>query len=219
MGISSSDFSLFLPDRGGNRGLQDPGPYKIWLIGHSYIYCARGRAAVRPGGERMGFSSHQAEVRWLGARGMRWVQLLPEVVQLSRLVGPPDILVIHLGGNDLGTAPVLALGDAIRRDLARLQVLFPDMGLVWSEVVPRNYWRCAQNQRALERSRIKLNKRVSKFVLGVGGITVRHRVFERNAAVFFRSDGVHLTDVGLDLFNLALQEALEQAMALVGGHL
>ncbi|KAM8977597.1 uncharacterized protein RCH25_047235 [Pelodytes ibericus] len=191
---------------------------KVWLLGHSYVYWARRRAAVRPSGERLGISPRQAEVRWFGKRGMRWVQLLPEIVELSRILGSPDILVIHLGGNDLGTIPVLGLGDAIKNDLARLRVLFPDVCIVWSEVVPRNYWRCAQNQRALERSRIKLNKRVSKFVWGMGGIAVRHRIFERNAANFFRSDGVHLTEVGLDLFNLALQEAVEQAMAVGGGH-
>ncbi|KAM8945982.1 interleukin-17C [Pelodytes ibericus] len=66
----------------------------------------------------------------------------------------------------------------------------------------------------MEKCRVKVNKHISKFVLSVGGIAIRHRVFERDAAIYFRSDGVHITEVGLDLFNLALQEGVEQAIAL-----
>ncbi|KAM8930714.1 uncharacterized protein RCH25_006646 [Pelodytes ibericus] len=190
---------------------------KVWLIGHSYIFWARQRAAIRSGGERLGFPAAVAEVRWIGIRGMRWVRLLPELVSLSRLLGPPDVLLIHLGGNDLGSIPVWGLCDLIKQDLARVLILFPDVHLVWSELVPRKYWRAAHSQKAMERCRIKINKQVSKFVLGVGGVTIRHRVFERDAAVYFRSDGVHLTEVGLDLFNLALQDGVEQAMAMGWG--
>ncbi|XP_053329999.1 uncharacterized protein LOC128503829 [Spea bombifrons] len=190
---------------------------QVWLVGHSFIFWARRRAAVRPNGEQLGFSPLAVEVRWFGKRGMLWVHLLPELVRLSRLLGPPSVLVIHLGGNDLGVVPVRSLGDTVLRDLARLMVLFPDVRLVWSEVVSRNFWRVATNQRALERSRVKFNRWISKFVASVNGVTVRHRVFERDAANLFRSDGVHLNDIGLDLFNLALQEAIGQAMACVGG--
>ncbi|XP_053326755.1 translation initiation factor IF-2-like isoform X2 [Spea bombifrons] len=190
---------------------------QVWLIGHSYIFWARRRAAVRPGGEQLGYSPLRMEVRWFGRRGMRWMQLLPELVRLSRLLGSPSVLVVHLGGNDLGVVPVRALGDMILRDLATVRILFPEVQLVWSEVVARNYWRYASSQRALERSRVKLNRWVSRFVSGDGGVAVRHRSFERDAANLFRSDGVHLNDIGLDIFNLTLQDAIGQAMASVGG--
>ncbi|KAM8924600.1 uncharacterized protein RCH25_009300 [Pelodytes ibericus] len=219
LGLPGSEFGghSFRIGAASEAARLDAAARRVWLIGHSYIFWAKSRAAARPGGENLGLSRTVAEVRWFGIRGMRWVRLLPELVQLSRLLGAPDILLLHLGGNDLGSVPVWNLCETVKRDLASLLVLFPNVTLVWSEVVPRNYWRCAHNQRALERCRVKFNKQISKFVLGVGGVTIRHRVFETDAAMYFRSDGVHLTEVGLDLFNLALQDGLEQAIASVVG--
>ncbi|CAH2325117.1 Hypothetical predicted protein [Pelobates cultripes] len=190
---------------------------RVWVIGQSYIYWAQQRAEVHPGGLQLGLSPAVAEVRWFGSRGMRWKHLLPEMVRLARLFGVPDVLLIHLGGSALGTIPVWDLGTMILEDLAELWLKFPGLCIVWSEVLSRNYWSGARDPRALERSRIKLNKRVSKFVKRMGGVTVRHRMFEQNAAKYFKSDGVRLTEEGLDLFNLALQGALEEAMALVSG--
>uniref|UniRef100_A0A8C5MXJ2 Uncharacterized protein n=1 Tax=Leptobrachium leishanense TaxID=445787 RepID=A0A8C5MXJ2_9ANUR len=70
---------------------------------------------------------------------------------------------------------------------------------------------------ALKRARRKLNHAVSHFVLRLGGgLAIRHRELEGNNSVLVRSDGVHLTDIGLDIFNVGLQAGIEEVLAARG---
>lgn len=48
------------------------------------------------------FFRGEAGVHWLGVPGMRWSKEMPEVHYFARLDRPPNILVLHVGGNDLG---------------------------------------------------------------------------------------------------------------------
>ncbi|KAM4034595.1 uncharacterized protein ACNLHF_021249 [Anomaloglossus baeobatrachus] len=49
-----------------------------------------------------------------------------------------------------------------------------------------------------------------------GRVVVRHRDLESGEGNFWRSDGVHLTAVGIDLWALSIQEGVERALILVG---
>ena len=67
------------------------------IIGHSYVYWAAHYATSSPRGDDLGRGAH-AYITWKGICGMQWIQF-------GRMTAfdqtPPDILVIHLGGNDL----------------------------------------------------------------------------------------------------------------------
>ena len=67
------------------------------IIGHSYIHWAECYAATSPLGSDLGLGAH-AHITWKGLCGMQWNQL-------CRLTAfghsPPDVLVVHLGSNDL----------------------------------------------------------------------------------------------------------------------
>lgn len=52
----------------------------------------------------------------------------------------PSILVIHLGGNDLGKVKTLDLLFMIKQDLQRFCITSPGTTLVFSEIVPRLSW-------------------------------------------------------------------------------
>lgn len=91
-------------------------------MGHSFIYRAAQRAEDRPGGRNLGLSG--IRVNWRGIRGLRWAQVLSEVVFISRLARGPVVLVLHVGGNDLGCVPTGELLMLMKADLARFSSFF-----------------------------------------------------------------------------------------------
>ncbi|KAM8977364.1 antizyme inhibitor 2 [Pelodytes ibericus] len=63
--------------------------------------------------------------------------------------------------------------------------------------------------------RKKLNSAISRFMTYNGGLVVRYPVLDGSNASLYRSDGVHLTDVGLDLWNLSIQSGIEKAVVFL----
>ncbi|XP_075715662.1 uncharacterized protein LOC142750546 [Rhinoderma darwinii] len=199
---------------GGTSGSGSRRP-QVWILGHSYVHWAAVRAGRRPLGPNLGLS--QADVHWRGVRGLRWVQLLPEVVAVTRHTYGPVVLIIHAGGNYIGQVKMAELLSFIRTDLARFQDLFARCVVVWSEIVARTVWRGARNMAALERVRKLINVRVSRFIRSIGGIGLRHQSLEGDNADLLAPDGVHLNDIGLDIFLLDLLDGAERGLALLGG--
>lgn len=96
----------------------------------------------------------------------------------------------------------------IKRDMLCFWDAHPRLLIIWSEMIQRKTWRGAVSHAALNRARVKINKCVSKFVRLNGGLVVRHRLLEEGVS-YIGTDGVHLTEVGYDVFNFGLVEALE----------
>ncbi|XP_069801958.1 uncharacterized protein [Dendropsophus ebraccatus] len=195
--------------------LHDVVPPTVWILGHSYIFRAGQRADVRPGGRSLGF--RHIEVYWRGIRGLRWPQVLSEVMSIAGVTSGPVILVVHAGGNDLCHAKINELMALMRADILRFGPLFSEFVLVWSEVVPRVVWQYARDPLAIERSRQTLNARMSRFVRSRSGVVVRHRQLEGDNRGLMSSDGVHLSEIGHDIFLSGLQDGIEQALFLLGG--
>ncbi|XP_071979829.1 uncharacterized protein [Engystomops pustulosus] len=187
----------------------------VWILGHSHVYWAEQRAMIRPGGRSMGF--YNADVRWRGIRGLRWLQALPELVDISRYAEAPSILVLHLGGNDLCFVHLGELIALIQSDLERFSSFFSRFILVWSEILPRAVWEGARDVAAIKRGRRLLNTRVSRFVTERGGVVVRHRELEGDNRGLLLPDGVHLSDIGLDIFLSDLQDGIDRALQLLLG--
>ncbi|XP_069585212.1 uncharacterized protein [Ranitomeya imitator] len=187
----------------------------VWIVGHSYIYWAARRAELCPGGRSLGFND--VDVIWRGLRGMMWSQVLPEIVHISRVASSPTIVVIHAGGNDLASFPLAELLTLIRSDMDKFPSFFPLMRLVWSEIIPRLVWRGARELNAMERSRRTLNQRISRFVRFKNGVVVRHHRLEGDNSGFLLPDGVHLNEVGLDIFLNGVREGVVQAMHSLRG--
>ncbi|OCT76602.1 hypothetical protein XELAEV_18031805mg [Xenopus laevis] len=165
------------------------------------------RSKVPPNGQQLGFLEEQATVRWLGVGGLCWEEVVPMIIQEAKRVGPPNIILVHAGGNDLARCPMKQLTKNIKRDFVRLWTIFPGVCLLWSEILPRKKWRGARSHGAVDNARIKINKAVSKFVQGQGGVAIRHREFD-NPGEFCSVDEVHLNELGMDLFNFNLRDSL-----------
>ncbi|KAM4048830.1 LOW QUALITY PROTEIN: uncharacterized protein ACNLHF_011452 [Anomaloglossus baeobatrachus] len=186
----------------------------MWLLGHSYIFWAGQRAAYRPGGRHLGFRS--LDVHWRGIRGLMWPQVLPEVVGIAQVAASPVILLLHAGGNDLCSCRLAELLTTMRSDVDKFHGFFPKLVLIWSEVIPRVAWQ-GRDTAAVERSRRTLNARMSRFIRFKGGVVVRHRQLEGDNSSLMLPDGIHLSDIGLDIFLSGLQDGIEQALLLMGG--
>lgn len=191
-------------------------PRMVWIVGHSYVHWAAKRADVRPHGKNLGFSSAAAQIHWMGIRGLRWAQLYRECCLLSRRVSGNIVLVVHAGGNDLGSIRSVDLMESMKQDLARCFSIFDGLSLVWSDIVSRPRWDVYAAPRAIDRARRRVNREVSGFVRQLGVFSVRHTELEGDNRNLIRGDGVHLTDIGLDIFLTGLMAGIEEALSAVG---
>ncbi|XP_041417142.1 peroxisome proliferator-activated receptor gamma coactivator-related protein 1-like [Xenopus laevis] len=196
-----------------NFSSQDIGqPLMVWIIGHSFVFHAKKRAEERPYGVNLGLEN--VNIVWMGVRGLKWDDMLPIALQMSTRWGIPAIITVHLGGNDIGSFRSIDLIRNIKRDLAQLRFLFPDSCIVWSEVIPRLIW--LQDVRPLERCRKKVNFCISKFAKSVNILVHRHFELELGGEGLYWHDRVHLSDIGYDIFNMGIQDALEKAIKVWG---
>ncbi|XP_069800969.1 uncharacterized protein [Dendropsophus ebraccatus] len=191
---------------------QPDGGCLTWILGHSYVRRGAARADVRPSGRQLGFQRSEVRIRWIGVGGLLWSGVLPEFHFHARLDRPPDILVLHVGGNDIGVRASRELIRDIKFDILRLWSMFPGVVIVWSEVVARFVWRQARSVDKLNRARGRINREVSRFVARNGGVVVRHRELEVPAWGFMDADGIHLNEVGTDLWCSDLQDGIEKAI-------
>ncbi|OCU01027.1 hypothetical protein XELAEV_18006809mg [Xenopus laevis] len=117
-------------------------------------------------------------------KGAIWHDLLAMLSQMISRWGQPDIVLIHLG------------------------VLF-----VWSQIVSRIIWFQSPETKALDRCRKKINSAIAKFAKGLNFFTYRHTDLELTGSGLYWDDGVHLSDIGLDIFNNGLRNAIELAIS------
>lgn len=145
-----------------------------------------------------------------------WSNLMYTLHEILQNFPPPDVLIIHLGGNDIGKLRTLDIVFQIRDDLLRIKLSFPDTVIIFSEVIQRLSWCSLPSLRPLEKVRRRINRAVSKLLSAVGIFSFRHTELEGLIVGLYRSDGVHLSEVGLDIFNANLGTCVELA-AVWGG--
>ncbi|XP_041439796.1 uncharacterized protein LOC121400543 [Xenopus laevis] len=190
----------------------------IWIVGDSYIARAHQRLQIYPPGTLLSFLPTQVVIQWFGVGGMRWEQVLLKFAAQMRIAMPPDILVVHCGGNDLGRVSQRELIRVMRCDLERIMQLAPNVKIVFSEMVSRIHWRFVNTWEAIERSRKVINKQSAGIVRKMGGFNVRHKYVVTGDPGYYLKDGVHLSQVGLDIFVLGLQDGIERVLGeCVGG--
>lgn len=195
-----------------NFSVSGPGPCLVWITGHSFVYWGSRRAEDRPAGRQLGFPRSDVQVRWLGIRGLRWSRLLSEIQFRVRLDRAPDVLLIHAGGNDLGSRSTREILRDVKLDFLRLWASYPGIILIWSDMVARATWRRARSVPGLNRARAKLNRAIGKFVARNGGLVVRHRELEEVDPDLLLDDGVHLNEIGTDMWTLEIRDGIERAL-------
>ena len=137
--------------------------------------------------------------KWLGARGMRWNQLIPKVKLLLKREQAPDVLMVHLGGNDLASISRGKLTRFIKNDLKLLQKWMPKTRLVWSDITTRREYRHAVSNARVEVARKTMNSAVRTHIARMGGNAIKHPLLIWSNKSLFIHDGVHLSRKGNEI--------------------
>ena len=147
-------------------------------------------------------------IEWKGISGLTWPRLHPVINKMRRKAPDPVIMVIHCGGNSIGGKLNLKkLQTNMKGTLANLHRSMPNTLIVWSEIIPRLYWRNMISTIAAEKCRKRVNSSLSEFVFSeLNGAYIKYPDITSESKMF--TDGVHLTPLGNSIFTHSIQAAL-----------
>ena len=119
----------------------------------------------------------------------------------------PKIIVLHLGGNDLVNKSIFQIQNSINREIKYIRVACPNTILIWVDIIQRRTWQGAVQHMAIEHKRRRINRigRTSVLKGGPGDHVSCDILASEN---FFRPDGVHLNDVGLEFYLDHIRDAI-----------
>lgn len=180
----------------------------VWVIGSSIVKHAFVEARRSYDGCSLGLQRKQYRVWWQGKGGMTWGELLPRIRFLLNIESPPSILVIHCGGNSIGSTSLFDLRNFIKDDLLKIKKMLPHCKIVWSQILPRRSWRFSKNAKALNFVAARLNNYAAWLCIRLGGSYVKYPEITWNIPGMFAADGVHLSYLGNCFFLFNLQSAL-----------
>ena len=167
----------------------------MWLVGSSIVKRAFPAAKKYPGGSSLG---QEAEVWWQGYSGLTLNRVQGKLKTLLKVEDPPDFLLLHVGGNDIGQTPIKIMKDILLRLLSFIRKAFrPTTRLIWSEILPRRL--ALENKGLLSASR-RFNSFATKSVKQTSGFYLRHINLRTVDNVNYLLDGVHLSPAGNKLF-------------------
>ena len=181
----------------------------VWILGSSYIFWAEQRASRRGIVKDLGVKGVQS-IKWVGRRGMRWHQLMHEFQYLTMHAPPPKVLVLHLGANDITTVRCSHLRNCMRGDILLMNETFPETKVVISAMIQRCNWASDIDLKKIENKRKTLNRFLRRLAAYIGGGFVPHEDLRADTLGFYFHDGIHLSDVGNDLFLMGIRDALEK---------
>uniref|UniRef100_A0A8W8IPF9 SGNH hydrolase-type esterase domain-containing protein n=1 Tax=Magallana gigas TaxID=29159 RepID=A0A8W8IPF9_MAGGI len=89
--------------------------------------------------------------------------------------------------------------------------LLPNTLIVWSHILPRSNWRQSLSTIEGENSRRRINSAIATFVLKkLNGASIKYPDIQITQKRLFRLDGVHLSDLGNNIYINSLKNAIVQ---------
>ncbi|KAJ1116218.1 hypothetical protein NDU88_004436 [Pleurodeles waltl] len=177
----------------------------VWIVGHSFVRWAEKQASSRHFGRQLGLDGARIKLSWVGKSGMRWGELLYVLAKRMEQGVCPDLLVIHLGENDLVALSGIGLLKAMKLDLGRIKERWADTHIVWTSLVPRRVWRGANSFKRIEKQRKKINREMRSLCKLQGFSVLTHEKLVASHTELFRQDGVHLSFLGNEHYLLVLR--------------
>ena len=97
------------------------------------------------------------------------------------------------------------------REVAYLRAAFPNIKFVWVDILQRRVWLGGQSHQAIEAKRVRIN-RLGRKILKKSGPFKSISVDIKADEGFFRNDGVHLNQVGLEFYLDTLRDVILEEM-------
>ena len=101
----------------------------------------------------------------------------------------------------------------MRKDLLELHSLLPNVKLLTSAMLPRLSWPAFFPLDKVEKKRKHLNRFLRRITNFLGGDFITHDEINAETPGFYFRDGIHLSDVGCDMFLLAIKESIENILS------
>lgn len=183
----------------------------VWVCGHALVHLAEKRA-ISQVGNQLDLDPSSMRLWWTGLVGMTWDQLVPQLYQLKLNWPNPDMLIIHLGGNDINRRSQEELLSLIRQELISVCNLLPQCRIVWSDILPRRFWKHGGEliedvDKSMDRTRVLINSKAHALLSEFGGRVMIH---DNIGTEFYRPDGIHLSGRGIDAFNSNIRTLLNE---------
>ena len=158
----------------------------------------RAEQYAKRSGLEFAYSVKNFHVVWKGIFGMRFRDLHQTLVNLLSTNRPPRYLVVHCGGNDIGSpdTPLRRLQMFIKFTIAEIVKIMPNTCIIWSHILPRLYWRYTLSSSEADKSRKRINSSIATFVLKISGVPVKYTQINASQKHLFVNDGVHLSTQG-----------------------
>lgn len=178
----------------------------IWILGDSIPYWAgnHARQQCRPN------LKLKKTVAWWCGRGCGWEDFDALVGANFLLSKAPEVIVLHMGGNDICKKSILRIKNLIKEKINKIKSVYPDVQLVWVDILQRQKWGNYEHKTA-EKCRVRLNRLGRTIVPSQPSLVLRMDITSKEG--FFRSDGVHLNVLGLEYYLDSLKDVLEMALA------
>ena len=90
----------------------------------------------------------------------------------------------------------------VAKTMNKVQQLLPEAEIVWSEILPRRSYAHVpdRDQMRADRVRLAMNKRARAWCRQAGVPVITHQAIRHDDHTLYRQDGIHLSDVGIELF-------------------
>eukprot|EP00105_Crassostrea_gigas_P006364 XP_011420273.1 PREDICTED: uncharacterized protein LOC105323025 isoform X2 [Crassostrea gigas] len=182
----------------------------VWIIGSFIIHWAQKYAETT---NQLNLGLNHFTINWNGRRGMVWEYLYTTVSSMLIANKQPTILIIHCGGNNIGDPQNTLKGiqKFMKLTLSQIADLLPNTLIVWSHILPRSNWRQSLSTNEGENSRRRINSAIATFVLKkLNGASIKYPDIQITQKRLFRLDGVHLSDLGNNIYINSLKNAIVQ---------
>ncbi|XP_053379265.1 uncharacterized protein LOC123548373 isoform X1 [Mercenaria mercenaria] len=172
--------------------------HNVWIIGDSLIRGAQQAAYLRPD-EDLGLGNF-VNVLWESVSGMKICDLYDTVQYLLTFNPPPEVLIIHCGGNDLGSSGMttLKLTWMVKNMLSEWLGMMPNTKFVWCQILPRRSWRYIPDYVIANKMRARVNSCLGTYFIKHGGAYIKFPEINQDP-IYFSSDDCHLSSFGYDI--------------------
>jgi hypothetical protein len=176
----------------------------VWVLGDSIPYWAGIRAKATG---KTNLHLPGKVIAWWAVRGLRWLSFRRTIEAQVLLSTPPEIIAIHLGGNDLTSKSIFQIKNIISREVRYLRTAFSTVTIIWIDILQRRVWPGAlKGLQTIENKRQRVN-RWGRYLVRSSG---KHDIISPDidsATGFWREDGIHLNDVGIEFYLDYLKDA------------